>query len=514
MEYWETLTHFFVLCLALPAAGGRLPRGILIAVSLVTVLVLARPSAMLAHTLDILPAAIVFLAYCSVGMLMKSQALVRQCFLAALGVGLVLNVFCALVQWQLWHNDFTAWVPTVGRHVGRSTGLVGQPNKLAFFLILALVVMQVFWSRAQSLWHGRRLIAWNVMLIGLYASTIMAIATTQSRMAWACSFLCAAAWAWQRRGRPVWLTVLLALLPAFIFGADYLRGAWIEPQTWTTAHSRLVSNEHPRLSLWTHVLQMIAQKPWLGWGWAETRYAQFESLVALPHSGVFNHTHNIFLELALSFGIPIAVLALLGLGWVVWRASPWKEKDELASMAWLALLCLLVYSMLEFPLWSLRFVAIAGILVGLVCRQAAATPAGAKPSPSVPFFSSSSGRVLLTALLWSISLLAMRDYQWASRAFGSSALWRIGPEGSLPHVMAAQQTVLFGANTGFAAVASPARKHLSDPQIVHFGEQALHFAPEPLVLKPLIEAHLRLGHNERAEHLLARARNQFPDQMK
>lgn len=342
--------------------------------------------------------------------------------------------------------------------------------------------------------------AWNIGATLLYLGTIFSIALTQSRMAWVCCFLCALVWLWKRDRRPAWLTAMLVLLPAFVFGADYLRGVLDTPHAWQASSSRLVSNEHPRLALWMHVIQMIAAKPWFGWGWNEVRFAQFETLVPQPYSGVFDHTHNLFLELALSFGIPVAVIAALGMCALVFKARPWQETRPVAIMAWLILACLFVYSMLEFPLWSMRFVAVTGLCVGILCAHIAQ-----------PFAVQAVGkRVLLTSVIWAITILAMLDYQWASRAFGSSAIWRVGPEGSLPHVIAAQRTVLFSSYTSFAIVASPARKHLSDEQIVQYGEHALHYAPEPVLLSPLIAAHQRLGHMDRVNHLSARSKQLFP----
>ena len=62
-----------------------------------------------------------------------------------------------------------------------------------------------------------------------------------------------------------------------------------------------------RLSQWGVALQLIAERPWLGWG-----AAAFSVLYPLRTGKWHGHSHNLPLELAVSSGVP-AALALVGL---------------------------------------------------------------------------------------------------------------------------------------------------------------------------------------------------------
>ena len=68
-----------------------------------------------------------------------------------------------------------------------------------------------------------------------------------------------------------------------------------------------------RLTLWGNVLHLIAQKPWLGWGWGELDYAHFTTLYAGPRfCEILDNAHNLPLHLAVELGVPAALLVCGG----------------------------------------------------------------------------------------------------------------------------------------------------------------------------------------------------------
>ena len=65
--------------------------------------------------------------------------------------------------------------------------------------------------------------------------------------------------------------------------------------------------EYPRIKIYTITLDLISSNPFLGWG-AST----FSNLYRLKsNNGSHQHSHNIFLELAFNFGIPLAIFMLV-----------------------------------------------------------------------------------------------------------------------------------------------------------------------------------------------------------
>lgn len=86
-----------------------------------------------------------------------------------------------------------------------------------------------------------------------------------------------------------------------------------------------------RFELWPVYLDMVALKPWLGYGLA------FDTKVTLPSGGEVMNGHNIFLCAAVRGGVPSAlalagvVVAALVAGWRAFRAS--REVTGLALLA-------------------------------------------------------------------------------------------------------------------------------------------------------------------------------------
>ena len=67
---------------------------------------------------------------------------------------------------------------------------------------------------------------------------------------------------------------------------------------------------YPRLLIWKSTLSFIFQKPIFGWG-AGTFTSVFTNKghVIIPYLQLeSNHSHNIFLELAYNFGIPLSLI--------------------------------------------------------------------------------------------------------------------------------------------------------------------------------------------------------------
>ena len=107
-----------------------------------------------------------------------------------------------------------------------------------------------------------------------------------------------------------------------------------------------------RMVLWSNVLELIAHKPWLGWGWGELDFAHYATFYAGPRfCDILDNAHNLPLHLAVELGIPAALLVCGGMLWAVARAKPWAEADPVRQMAWAVLAVIGVHSLLEYPLW-------------------------------------------------------------------------------------------------------------------------------------------------------------------
>jgi O-antigen ligase len=124
-----------------------------------------------------------------------------------------------------------------------------------------------------------------------------------------------------------------------------------------------------RLVLWSNVLHLIAQKPWLGWGWGELDFAHFITLYPGERfCDILDNAHNLPLHLAVELGVPFALTVCGGLMWVVVRSRPWRETDPTRQLAWGVLAVIAVHSLLEYPLWYGPFQMAALLSIGLLCK--------------------------------------------------------------------------------------------------------------------------------------------------
>lgn len=156
----------------------------------------------------------------------------------------------------------------------------------------------------------------------------------------------------------VTVCVLLALQPAIKAASHAFDWRLFD----TIAQLKSADQTSARRALWTHAWAMFRTHPWLGVGWGEFGWAQFQQL---PQVGVkvemALHSHNAILDLLAKTGIVgTAGVAIALAGWL-WRVVRVRlvqaDSDERAQtvvvLTWLAMLC--AHSMLEYPLHYLYF---------------------------------------------------------------------------------------------------------------------------------------------------------------
>jgi len=112
-----------------------------------------------------------------------------------------------------------------------------------------------------------------------------------------------------------------------------------------------------RGALWTHAWAMFRAHPWLGVGWGEFGWAQFEQIEAVGVTVEMSlHAHNAVLDLLAKTGaVGTLGVALVLAGWLwrvvrarLWRAGADERAQTVLVLTWLAMLC--AHSMLEYPL--------------------------------------------------------------------------------------------------------------------------------------------------------------------
>ena len=267
-----------------------------------------------------------------------------------------------------------------------------------------------------------------------------------------------------------------------------------------------------RMILWSNVLTLIADKPWLGWGWGELDYAHFVTLYPGPRfCEILDNAHNLPLHLAVELGIPAALAMCGGLSWLVWRGRPWHEKDPVRQMAWGVLAVIALHSLLEYPLWYGPFQLAVALAAWLLWRPGSApiavnqrTDLELKQKKRLVLYLPGFVAIIIIAVLAGVAV----SYHQVSQIYlpfdQRSAAYR---DDTLAKV---RGNWWFGDQARFAELSmTPLTPDNAAPNFA-MAVQLLHYSPEPRVIEQVIESAVMLGHESTALHYLARFRAAFP----
>lgn len=258
-----------------------------------------------------------------------------------------------------------------------------------------------------------------------------------------------------------------------------------------------------RLVLWSNVLELIARRPWSGWGWGELDYAHFMAAYDGPRfCAILDNAHNLPLQIAVELGVPAALL-LVAATWIwVQRMRPWRAGDAGAQPAWALLGLILLHSMVEYPLWYGPFQMTLALGLWLLVDR----PAGGTRMPA-------SGR--RRAMEWSLGAVVLTGLAYAAWDYHRISQIYLPPEqraaayreNTLEKIRASW---LFRNQVRFADYTITPLTRDNVEQLYVMGQQLLHYSPEARVVEKLIECAVLLGRDEDADFYLRRYKAAFP----
>ena len=268
--------------------------------------------------------------------------------------------------WQIFGGLIVWFMSAGGRPEGRLSGLFDYANIASAWLAMVWPLML-----AALVQPGLNRMRRGVVLT-MAAALVLALVLTESRNGWGALVLAVPL----VLGPPSWPWLLpllgLALLP--VLGAvlpglppvlqDPARalvpeGIWSRLSDAQYAGERALAST--RLSQWALALQLIAERPWFGWG-----AAAFSVIYPLRTGKWHGHAHNLPMELAISHGVPVALL-VVSLVLLLLVVSLRRGLSGLFDRAWwAAVLVLVVLHATDLPFFDSRL-NIAGwiLLAGL-----------------------------------------------------------------------------------------------------------------------------------------------------
>lgn len=424
----------------------------------------------------------------------------------------------ALLQYTGLTAALSPWVNHTG--LGEAFANLRQRNQFATLTSIALVALLVAVGRQPVRPDGAalswRAVGWATGAVLLALLLAVGNATSASRTGlaqWGLIALLFCLWgAWRV---PAVRGLLVLALVAYAFAVWALPLLIGEAAGSRGLLARLVEGAPSctsRKALWSNVLELIALKPWLGWGWGGLDQAHYLTLYSGPRfCDILDNAHNLPLHLAVELGVPVAVLVCGAFGWAALAARPWQAANPVRQLGWGVLAVLLLHSGLEYPLWYGPFALAFGIALGLlwpgVAPEASAglLEANLKPNHRRALVNSSGAAMVLVAFIgwtgW--------DYWRVSQVYLSPAARH--PAYQADTIAKVRNTWWFRDPVEFADLTLTPLTRDNAAHIARQADALLVYSPEVRVIEKRIEAASLLGDDAEALRHMARYKAAFPD---
>ena len=375
------------------------------------------------------------------------------------------------------------WVSPVTR-LGASYGNLRQPNLFALLGVLGLIALMV--SHYKSL---RSNLKTTSLVLFLYVVLIAGVVLSTSR---AGTLLIGFISVWGvvesvKARKPLWLLILA--IPVYFV----LRQMAIELDLrgwypfYGTVRPGLISSaiegDSWRQAIWTRTWTLIQAHPMWGVGFGQLDFAMFTETLPVPRESATEHAHNIFLQIAVEMGLPVALAWTALLIFVAVRSRSALRTFNGRALIFL-LLVILVHNLLEYPLWYAYFLLPCAFAIG-VLTQIGSCPAG-KPLELSPYQNvetavdvntyakaTAFGAVLTIALV----LFGLWDYSKVSPSYALNA-----KEPLYQRVMDGYKSVLFLNLADYAALGLTGIAPATAPVQLRLANRLAHFRTDPQVI--------------------------------
>jgi hypothetical protein len=430
---------------------------------------------------------------------------VLRWLIAGLLTAAVISAVLGVLQYLGLARELAPWVNQPLK--GDAFANLRQRNQFASLTSLGLVAL-LGWVAASAKLQNMTTACWSLafVLLNVLAAGVACSVSRTGAVQWVLVGVLMAAWGWQsaRQGVGfgkglVWLSIaapmLVALwsvlMPWFAlqttgeWGASMILRVTGQAQDYAACGGRRV--------LWGNVLALIAQHPWLGWGWGETDYAHFMTgYSSMRFCDMLDNAHDFPLHLALEFGVPLALVVMAVIGAWILRRTPWREQNAWRVMAWCLIVVLGLHSLLEYPLWYGPFQMTLGLAIGLLWA-----------SQDLPVEEErQEGPMVIAALLFIGCLYAAWDFnrvgQIYRQAASRDAAYRDNP---LHH---AKQSWLFKNQADFAELTTQTVTADNAANVYPQAVRLMHYSPEARVVQRVIDSGKLLGHDDQAKELAER----------
>ena len=415
----------------------------------------------------------------------------------------------ALLQYADVEGSFAPWINAT--EPGIASANLRQRNQFASLTNMGLAVLLAWAMAAKAAAFSRRAVVWMLAAAALLAIANAASASRTGLVQVGLLCLLFALWGgWRKRTVRMILTAAVLTYALAAIALPYAMG--FDASLYGMA-ARLRDGDSvcsSRLTLWSNVLDLIALKPWLGWGWGELDYAHYITLYQGPRfCDILDNAHNLPLHLAVELGVPVALLVCGVTLWLIWRQRPWREHNSTRQLAWAVLALIGLHSMLEYPLWYGPFQMAVGLSVYLLWQtQQTQQIEGLqqKYASNRPLAQVIQGLLAMCSIV--ICAVVAWDYHRISQIYlapiARAAAYRDDT------LAKSQGSWFFSQQVLFAELNLTPLTRANAQWTFDAATRLLHFSPESRVIEKVIESATLLGRDDEAMFYLARYRAAFP----
>lgn len=444
-------------------------------------------------------------------LLNRDVSMEKQASVMALGwlVAGLLSAIAGLIQYFGFASGFQPWISDSS---GVAFANLRQRNQFATLCVIALCA-GIYVLRRNLTLQSPNDVPRSVLMAGIVLLAVGDSASQSRTGAVTLLVIISMALVWHQCVDITVRCLMWGVFPIYILMAWFLPVAAGQTAAGWGALSRLSESDahcQSRLTLWSNVLQLIQQKPWIGWGWGELDYAHYISLFSGERfCAILDNAHNLPLHLAVELGVPFATVFCLGVVYAIWRQRPWAETNPTRQMAWMILAVIGLHSLLEYPLWYGPFqmtVILCIILLWRSKREVMAVDSEASTMKS-PF------RQYLYHLFAIVSISILSYVGWDY--YRISQIYLPPQERSPGYVentlAKIQGSWLFKPQVQFAELAiTPLTQANADHQL-QLALGLLHFSPEPRVVERVLDAALVLHKDDVVAFHMPRYQAAFPE---
>ena len=408
-------------------------------------------------------------------------------FLFAILIAASINAVEGLLQWFGLAGEFSGWIVDPERR-GIAFGAFRQRNLFATFLCIGSIC--TVW-----LFHKRRLtesMTWFILIVLMFA-----VAASGSRT----GLLEVIALAmlgvlWRKHQAPAVTRLLVGqsvILGIALFTLSKA-ASWLEFAFVSGFERSTRIGTDGRLIHLSNAIDLIKERPWFGWGWRETGYGHYVTLLSSYYGGLVDNVHNLPLQLAVEFGLPVSTTLVTAVIWSIWLNKPWRisvvevngliEPASDRHFAWAILLLIVgIHSMLEYPLWYAGFLFLTGLAIGYVLP----VQSHGKIAPGYGFWS----KLLIKLIAMSLIILVLLAWQQYSKVLPIYKIpftqdKEVNRKAMTTAIDNASGAWLFQAQLDFATLTLMDVTPQNAIEVRKISEKLLHYSAEPRVIQPLL----------------------------